>query len=885
MSNAYSLLSTGNTFGDWIVTTNALVKENNDFHANNYHKNAGTLYLDDSSLGLQVNNQAIFAGSLQVTGTGSSATIQNNLTVQTGQVYLQNTQLTLVASGLIQANGTNTGLYVANNANIGGVLNVTGNTFLGNNLNVVYNTTTSNSITSLDSYVGRTLNTVGTSYTDVLQANTSANTALLTVTGTAYVNVLQANTSINTANLNVTNNVTTANLVATSAVFASKLYVSGTTQLIGTANTTADLGIGGNLNVPNVLFMGNSTSSANIYNLTVGQSTGNGGLTVQGNFTIASPTIYQAPSFTLYGGTAISAGNFAYFNVNRAPGTNASIRWNETNKEWGIANVVSGSVYRIVTDEYANGSSSSSNSITYATSYALANANTFLQSYTNTANTGLKSYVDQANTGMKSYVDTNVTSLQGQIASNVNTINASLTSSYARANTSGNSFVGTTGSAAPNNGNITYASNNGIIISGIANTLYINSPQDLRTTSSPTFNALTITNALAVTYGGTGAADKNSALFNLVPTTSGVPAGYVLSTGGGGGSSFYWAAGGTGGGGNTAPGTTIQSSRLTYTGNGTGLAYTTPTYVPGAAQLRAYINGVRQFASEYTETSNTVITFNNSPQVNDNILIEVDGYILNPYYANNIPFTAPQGGITASANTIQLAINDIESRKATLISPGLSGVPTTPTAAITTSNTQIASTAYVNNLANSSYTFAHSISGNASTVTNGLYSTSSYSNPTWLTSISGTIVSGAVATATTANALNTSNNYQVNSFGVGTSATGTAGEIRATNNITAYYSDDRLKTRSGNIQNALAKVMTLNGFHYQANEVAQALGYVAKPEVGVSAQEVQAIMPEVVVPAPIDEKYLTVHYDKLVPLLIEAIKELKAEIDTLKGSK
>jgi len=43
-----------------------------------------------------------------------------------------------------------------------------------------------------------------------------------------------------------------------------------------------------------------------------------------------------------------------------------------------------------------------------------------------------------------------------------------------------------------------------------------------------------------------------------------------------------------------------------------------------------------------------------------------------------------------------------------------------------------------------------SISGNAATVTNGLYSTGSYSNPTWLTSISGSIVSGAVATATTA---------------------------------------------------------------------------------------------------------------------------------------
>ena len=142
---------------------------------------------------------------------------------------------------------------------------------------------------------------------------------------------------------------------------------------------------------------------------------------------------------------------------------------------------------------------------------------------------------------------------------------------------------------------------------------------------------------------------------------------------------------------------------------------------------------------------------------------------------------------------------------------------------------------------------------------------------------------GVVAANNTCMYMDGGNGVQIQSLGIGTNPSSTVGEIRATNNITAYYSDDRLKTRKGNIENALSKVQSLNGFHYEANETAQALGYKAIPEVGVSAQEVQAIMPEVVVPAPIDEQYLTVRYEKLIPLLIEAIKELKAELDALKN--
>lgn len=136
----------------------------------------------------------------------------------------------------------------------------------------------------------------------------------------------------------------------------------------------------------------------------------------------------------------------------------------------------------------------------------------------------------------------------------------------------------------------------------------------------------------------------------------------------------------------------------------------------------------------------------------------------------------------------------------------------------------------------------------------------------------------------TTNFTATNSNTQVLALGVGC-APSTNGSIRATNDITAYYSDERLKINLGVIQGALGKVDSLSGFYFRPNHIARGFGYEDREDVGVSAQQVQNILPQAVVPAPVDDKYLTVKYEKLIPLLIEAIKELKREVEELKRNR
>ena len=156
---------------------------------------------------------------------------------------------------------------------------------------------------------------------------------------------------------------------------------------------------------------------------------------------------------------------------------------------------------------------------------------------------------------------------------------------------------------------------------------------------------------------------------------------------------------------------------------------------------------------------------------------------------------------------------------------------------------------------------------------------------TWAINISGS--ASTATTATTANALNTGNNYQVNSLGVGTAGSGTTGEIRATNNVTAFYSSDaRLKENVQPIQNALGIVSAVGGktFDWTDAYIAEHGGeddyFVQKSDFGVIAQDVQAVFPLAV--RERSDGTLAVDYEKLVAVAFAAIAELKAELEALK---
>jgi hypothetical protein len=115
-----------------------------------------------------------------------------------------------------------------------------------------------------------------------------------------------------------------------------------------------------------------------------------------------------------------------------------------------------------------------------------------------------------------------------------------------------------------------------------------------------------------------------------------------------------------------------------------------------------------------------------------------------------------------------------------------------------------------------------------------------------------------------------------------TGGVGISGALYVGADIYSYASSDaRLKENLSKIDNSLEKLLKLSGYQYHWNKIAQEM-YPERTmqDVGVIAQEVKEVIPSAVVER--DDGYLAVRYDKLIPLLIEAVKALKEEIEIMK---
>jgi len=342
-----------------------------------------------------------------------------------------------------------------------------------------------------------------------------------------------------------------------------------------------------------------------------------------------------------------------------------------------------------------------------------------------------------------------------------------------------------------------------------------------------------------------------------------------------------------------------------------------PGGASGSAWIKWYQGG---FSTGYTtleigtgSDTHDILYFNTSGKVGfgvavPNYKIDVSGdiNISGTYYVNGVAVGTGTGTVTSVGMTVPSFLSVTPSSitssgtfavsysgTALPIANGGTGLTTTPTnGQIDIGNgtgfTRTTLTAGSGvSITNGTGTITIAATGSGGTVTSISAGTGVTMSPNPITT-TGTISIGQAVT--------TSSAVQFGSLGVG-AANATGGTIIATGEITAYSSDARLKNNVTLITDPLTKIMSLRGVTFDWDIAkAQPLGFVPNyiRDVGVIAQEVQAVLPEAVRPAPFDltadgldsasgEHYLTVQYEKLTALLIEAVKQLKSEVDDLRA--
>ena len=697
------VLTYANTFVDWFTTTNSIVVDFNNFTANAYAKNAGTLYLNESTTALVVGNGvAQFGNQVQITGTGSYLTVDNNIIMNYGQLVVSNANSSIIASGVVQvgntvyANGANTGLFVANNTTLNSNAYITGNAYFGKQI-FVTGPVTLNALT-------------------VQGATSIQNT--LSISGTTTIsNTLTATGNVNALWFNATNGLTGTLTNISGYANSGRLYTTLTGQ-IGT-----QLYVGDSIFTTNSTFANTNYSNTVIANTSVTTNviTAN---TIQSNLSVNTSTITASvANVTALNATTVTTNSVYANNLTTYQNSNANNEYANvivantsiqtpalnvtTTLTANIANTYLGNVF--AQNITVSGNLAISFPLVITSNTFILNANNttappLAQFVINRGASGNNAQIQWYESGKQWQINDVATNQFYQILTAEQTNNSILLNSTSNIATSNAVYTANLYTQSAYN----YANSvnaNVVAAFAFANSVNVNTVAAFafaNTVNTYSYAAYASQNITA-TFANASFTRANASV-NLF-TANGTTAS--PSNGGISFASLYGES--INASGNTITIGTSQDLRssasptfntLTLTGNlAVGQGGTGSTTAAGAVQnlLPANTNQIGFFL-QTTGPGNF-------------------GWISNT--ANNLAFTVPSG-VSATNNNVQLALVDLYGNKANIVSPQFTGTPNAVTQATTTQNTTIATTGFVGAYANAGYTLAHNISGYAN-LANSLY--------------------------------------------------------------------------------------------------------------------------------------------------------------------
>jgi hypothetical protein len=676
-----------------------------------------------------------------------------------------------------------------------------------------------------------------------------------------------------------------------------------------------------------------------------------GNIAIEGIFTALGNVEYEVSEFTLNANTTTNVD--ATIRNNRVVGTDALIRWDETDDQWKVSkgNTYS-SLYGILDASFLNATVTSNSTANVATPSAVKAAYdtaVVAGGYANSAYTTANSASSYANSGYTSANSAGVYANAAFLAANTantflidtaNTVGIFANGAYTRANVS------------QSHANAAYALANTIASGSAAGAyLHANGAFDSSNTTL-TFSTFAYRHANAA-YSTANTGVAQAAVADQKAVTSGIYA-----------NSAYALA-------NTIAAGSIDTYARPHSNGAFDLANTTNTLATGAVQKTSassqtiasdlLINGnvtfpnAKQLLSYNAVISGEIrantgfVTVNNGlsdtsgPTQNGGIRIK-RGTSSDAFIRWNENVSPPRWQYSDNAgNFTDFNAASLLAAKATNIAGGSDRRIPVQSAADTTTFIEAPSTANrylqwtgsafswvainvdLTNLSASNLTsgtvptarmsgeYPISISGkaatsgNADTVSNGVYTTQSYSNPSWISSLAYSKLTNAPPIPTFTSQLTNNSNFvtgtpwtsqgyltsAVTSVSAGNGLTGSitstgtismsgsysgsfsvTGSITAGGNVTAF-SDRKLKDNLEKIGDALAKVRQITGYTYTRKDLSDK----AKRHTGVIAQDVEVVLPEAV------EEHngiKGVAYGNMMGLVFEAIKELDDKLEEIK---